>query len=207
MLPAGGPHMWQPFASHQQGWTDALLPRKSAPDSTSQPGWVVHGTRLSFSPNTTIEAVCLSQAPIGGRLLGLPGPYHRHAIGTFNTCSRVPTPRSWTDTGWGYHIDNFGIAIALSPPFPSEGSTDPLMACFSPNTAIASLRLWIGSPSLFVLDPCLICLNSACISFTDNQVYSMVCVYHRVIPWWFHNLLLFCSIGARVSLNSSEYPT
>jgi hypothetical protein len=41
----------------QQGWTDALLPRKNAPDSTSQPDWVVRGTCLSFSPNTTIEAV------------------------------------------------------------------------------------------------------------------------------------------------------
>jgi hypothetical protein len=37
MLPAGGPHMWQPFMSHQQGWTDALLSRKIGLDSTSQP--------------------------------------------------------------------------------------------------------------------------------------------------------------------------
>jgi hypothetical protein len=29
-----------------------------------------------------------SQAFVDIRLLGLPGPYHRHAIGTFNTCSR-----------------------------------------------------------------------------------------------------------------------
>jgi hypothetical protein len=46
-----------------------------------------------------------SQTPVDGRLLGLPGPYHRHAIGTFNTCSRVPTPRSLIDTGEGYHIE------------------------------------------------------------------------------------------------------
>jgi hypothetical protein len=50
---------------------DALLPRKSAPDSTSQSDWVVRGTHLSFSFNTAIEAVRLSQAPIDGRLLGL----------------------------------------------------------------------------------------------------------------------------------------
>jgi hypothetical protein len=124
-LPAGGPHTWHPFMSHQQGWTDALLPRKSAPDSTSQPSWVVHGTSLSFSPNTTIEAVRLSQAPVVGRLLGLPGPYHWHVIGTFNTCSRLPTSRSLTDVGGGYHIENLRIATVLSPPFPSEGSTDP----------------------------------------------------------------------------------
>jgi hypothetical protein len=48
----------------QQSWTDALLPRKSAPDSTSQPDWVARETHLSFSPNTTIEAVRLSQASI-----------------------------------------------------------------------------------------------------------------------------------------------
>jgi hypothetical protein len=117
-LPVGGPRTWQPFTSHQQGWTDALLPRKSAPNSTSQ-------LSLSFSPNTTIEAVRLSQAPVGGRLIGLPDPCHRHAIDTFNTWSRVPTPRSLIDIGGGYHIENFKIAIALSPPLPSEGSTDP----------------------------------------------------------------------------------
>jgi hypothetical protein len=124
-LPAGGLHTWQPFTSRQQSWTDALLPRKSAPDSTSQLGWVVHGTHLSFSPNTAIEAVRLSQAPVGDRLLSLPDPYHWHAIGTFNTCSRVPTSQSLTDTGRGYHIENLRIDTTLSPPFPSECSTDP----------------------------------------------------------------------------------
>jgi hypothetical protein len=125
MLPAGSPRMRQPFTPTQQSWTDSLLPRKSAPDSTSQPGWVVHETHLSFSSNTIIEAVRLSQTSIDNRLLGLPGPYHWHAIGTFNTCSRVPAPRSLTDTCEGYHIENLRIATALSPPFPSEGSSDP----------------------------------------------------------------------------------
>jgi hypothetical protein len=67
----------------------------------------------------------LSQAPVGSRLQGLPGPYHRHAVGTFNTSSRVPTPRSLIDTGGGYHIENLRIATTLSLPFCSEGSTDP----------------------------------------------------------------------------------
>jgi hypothetical protein len=102
-----------------------VLPRKSVPDSTSQPGWVARGTHLNFPPKIAIEAVGLSQAPVDGRLLGLPGPYHRHVIGTFNTCSRVPTPRSLTNTDGGYHIENLRIATALSSPFPSEGSTDP----------------------------------------------------------------------------------
>jgi hypothetical protein len=99
-------------------------PEKKRSQLHPQPGWVVHRTRLSFSPNTVIEAVHLSQISVDNRLLGLPGPYHRHAIGTFNTYPRVPTPRSLTDTGGGYHIENLIISPALSPPFPSEGSTD-----------------------------------------------------------------------------------
>jgi hypothetical protein len=86
---------------------------------------VVRETRLGFSPNTAIEAVHLSQAPVSGRLLGLPGPHHRHAIGMFNICSQVPTPRSLTDTDGGYHIENLRRDTTLSPPFPSEGSIDP----------------------------------------------------------------------------------
>jgi hypothetical protein len=124
-LPAGSPHMWEPFTITQQSWTDSLLLRKSAPDSTSQPGWVVRGTHLSFSPKTAIEAVHLRQKSVDNRLLGLPGPHHRHAIGTFNTCSQVPTPRSLTDKGGGYHIENLGIATALYLPFSFEGCTDP----------------------------------------------------------------------------------
>jgi hypothetical protein len=99
-------------------------PEKSAPDSTSQPGCVVHRT-LNFSPNTAIETMHLSQTSVDNMLLGLPGPYYRHAIGTFNTCSRTPTHRSLTDTGGGYHIENLIIATTLSSPFPSKGSTDP----------------------------------------------------------------------------------
>jgi hypothetical protein len=56
------------------------------------------------------------------RLIGL---ISLHVISTFNTCSRVPTPQSLADTGGGYHIENLRIATALSPPFPSEGSSDP----------------------------------------------------------------------------------
>jgi hypothetical protein len=34
-------------------------------------------------------------------------------IGIFNTCSQVPTPRSLTNTGEGYHIENLEIATTL----------------------------------------------------------------------------------------------
>jgi hypothetical protein len=72
------------------GWI-LLLPRKNAPDSTSQLGSVAHGTHLNFSPNTAIEAVGISQEHVDDPLLGLPGSYLWHEIGTFNTCSWVPT--------------------------------------------------------------------------------------------------------------------
>jgi hypothetical protein len=102
-----------------------LILRKSVPDSTSQPGWVAHETHLNFSSNTAIGSVGLSQASINSRLLGLPHPYQQHVIGTFNTCSWIPTPQSLTDTGGTYHIGNLKIATTLSPSFPFEGSTDP----------------------------------------------------------------------------------
>jgi hypothetical protein len=41
-----------------------------------------------------------------------------------------------------------------------------------------SLRLMIESLSLFVSDPCLAFLSSAWISFTLNQMYSLVHVYY-----------------------------
>jgi hypothetical protein len=51
----------------------------------------------------TKEVVGLSQASVDNGLLGLPGPYHRHVIDTFNTCSRGSTHQSLADTGGGYN--------------------------------------------------------------------------------------------------------
>jgi hypothetical protein len=97
---------------------DALLLRKSAPDSTSQPDWVAHWTHLSFSPNITIEAVHLSQASIDDRLLGLLVPYHQHVISTFDTYSRGPTHRSLIDTGRGNNLG--GADLLHHTPQPSQ---------------------------------------------------------------------------------------
>jgi hypothetical protein len=60
-----------------------------------------------------------SQTPINSRLLGLPGSHHRHAIGTFNTCSLGPTERSLTDTGRGYNLEGAGLPHTHSPTFPT----------------------------------------------------------------------------------------
>jgi hypothetical protein len=117
-----GPHI-STFRESSTG-----LDRSTTPDSTSQPGWVAHGTRLNFSPNTTIEAVHLSQAFVGGRLLDLLGPYHHHAISTFNTCLQGPTHRYLTDTGGGYNHEGANLPHHTSRPsqltalyFPPKG--------------------------------------------------------------------------------------
>jgi hypothetical protein len=77
---------------------------KGIPDyipSTSA-DWSV-GPHLVSLLLSTKEVVGLSQASVGGKLLGLPGPYHRYAIGTFNTCLRGLTHRSLIDIGGGYN--------------------------------------------------------------------------------------------------------
>jgi hypothetical protein len=125
-LPTGGPRTGQPFMSCRQSWAGPLLLRKRTPD-------IIHSASADRSaglypaslPSQPMKQWGQSQASISGRLLGLLGPYHQHVISTFNSCSRVPTPQSLTDTGGGYHKENLIIATALSPPFPFEGSTDP----------------------------------------------------------------------------------
>jgi hypothetical protein len=125
-LPVGGPRTWQHFTSHRQSWAGPLLLRKRAPD-------IIHSVSADRSmgpypvslPSQPMKQWGQSQASISDRLLGLLGPYHQHTIDTFNTCSRVPTPRFLTDIGGSYHIKNLKIATTLSLSFPSEGFTDP----------------------------------------------------------------------------------
>jgi hypothetical protein len=126
ILYAGGPRTWQPFTSHWQSWAGPLHLRKRAPDTIlSAPADRSVGLYPTSHPSQPMKQWGQSQASIKGWLLGLLGSYHQHAIDTFNTYSRVPTPRSLTDTGRGYHIENLEIATTLSPPFRSEGFTDP----------------------------------------------------------------------------------
>jgi hypothetical protein len=114
--------------SRQQIWIDPLHPRRRAPDT-------IHST-------TTIRSVgphlaSLPQQPkssgeksthVDNWLLGLPGSYHRHAIGTFNTCSRGPTERSLIDTGGGYNLGGAGLPHTHSPTFPTSCPHFLLMA-------------------------------------------------------------------------------
>jgi hypothetical protein len=85
---------------------------------------VIRGSVPSFSPEPTIEVVGKSQASVDNQLLGLPGPYHWNAIGTFNTCSRGPTHRSLTNTGGGYSLG--GARFPHTTPQPSR----PMVSTF-----------------------------------------------------------------------------
>jgi hypothetical protein len=80
--------------------------------------WPIRRSIPSFSPEPTNEVVEKAKISINIRLLGLPGPYHRHAIDTFNTCSQGPTHRSLTDTGGGYNLA--GASLPHTTPRPSQ---------------------------------------------------------------------------------------
>jgi hypothetical protein len=83
-------------------------------------GWPIHESIPSFSPEPINEAVEKAKTSINSRLLGLPGPYHQYAIGTFNTCSRGPTHQSLTDTGVGYNLRGVGLPHTHSSTFPTS---------------------------------------------------------------------------------------
>jgi hypothetical protein len=129
MLSAGGPRIWQPFTLTQQSWTDSLLPRKSAPDSTFQPGWVAHGTLLSLSPkhNHWISVLKIN-IYWWTCYIDLLGPYHQHLISTFNTCSQGPTHWFLTDTGGGYNLKGAGLPHHTLQPSQPAVSTFHLRA-------------------------------------------------------------------------------
>jgi hypothetical protein len=114
--------------SHQQIWTDPLHPRKRAPDiihSTTAIGSTgLYPASLPQQPKSSGEKLTL----VDNRLPGLPGSYHWYAIGTFNTCSRGPTERSWIDTDGGYNLEGAGSPHTQSPTFPTSYLSFPLLA-------------------------------------------------------------------------------
>jgi hypothetical protein len=97
---------------------DTAPEKKGSRHNPQHDGWPIHGSVPSFSPELAIKAVGVKPPSIDGRLLGLPGPYHRHTIGTFNNCLRGPTHRSLTDTGRGYSHE--GADFPQTTPRPSQ---------------------------------------------------------------------------------------
>jgi hypothetical protein len=164
-------HTWSVYSnilrSHQQCRTDALLPRKNAPDSTSQPSWVAHGTCLNFSPNTTIEAMRWSQSSVDSMLLGLLGPYYEHAISTFNTYSRGLTHRSLSDTGGGYNLG--GASLSHHTPRPSQ----LMVLCFPPK-APAQSRVKHPTITSWTKEEQTLNLVSGSLHSTSTAIYHLI---------------------------------
>jgi hypothetical protein len=121
-LPVSGLHTWQPFTLTQQSWTDSLLQRKSALDSTSQPGWVAHGTRLSFSPKHNHWSSAFKPNIYWWTCyIGLLDPYHQHVISTFNTCSREANPSVFNRHRRRLQLWRCRFPTYHSPTFPTSG--------------------------------------------------------------------------------------
>jgi hypothetical protein len=107
--------------SHRQIWTDpTALEKKGSRHNPQHTGRPICGSVPSFSSKPTNELVGLSQTSVMDKLLGLLGPYHQHAIGTFNTCSWRPTHQSLTDTGGGYNLE--GAGFPRTTPRPSQST-------------------------------------------------------------------------------------
>jgi hypothetical protein len=126
--PSYASYGWSPYvATFHESSTE--LDRVTAPEkkgSRHNPqcvGSPIRGSVPSFSPEPTNEGMEKVKTSINSRLLGLPGPYHRHAIGVFNTCSRGPTERSLTDTGRGYNLG--GADLPQPTPRPSQPAVSP----------------------------------------------------------------------------------
>jgi hypothetical protein len=95
---------------------------KGSQHNLQHAGWSIHVSVPSFSPGSAIEAVGVKPPSVDGRLLGLPGPYHRHVIGTFNTWSRGPPHRSLIDTDGGYSFRGAGLPHT-TPDLPNQLSS------------------------------------------------------------------------------------
>jgi hypothetical protein len=168
---AASPYTWQFFMSHQQIWMDPTAPEKKGSRHNPQhAGWPIRGSIHNFSPKPTNEAVDLSQASVNYKLLDLLDPYHRHAIGTFNTCSLGPTHRFLTNTGRGYNLE--GAVFPHTTPRPSQSAVSSFHLRAPPN-----LRLSINSlPSELKGDPA---LNLA----TGSLHSTSTITYHLSIAW------------------------
>jgi hypothetical protein len=90
--------------------------KKGSQHNPQHDGSPIHGFLPSFSPKPAINAVGVKPPYVDHRPLGLLGPYHRHAIGMFNTCSRGLTHRSLTNTGRGYNLEGAGFPHTTHQP-------------------------------------------------------------------------------------------
>jgi hypothetical protein len=141
------PHTWQPFTRRQQIWTDLIAPEKKGFRHNPQHvGWLIRGSIPSFCPEPANEAGGISQAPVGDQLLGLPDLYHRHAIGTFNTCSRGANPSVLNRHRRGNNLGGAGLPHTHSPTFPTSCPHFPLVApsgLYFNQVPLIKLKYWV----------------------------------------------------------------
>jgi hypothetical protein len=104
--------------SHQQSFTVTAPEKKKFLTTSQYTDWLIYGSPSSFSPPHNHRSSGENHITVNNRLIGLLGPYHQHAIGTFNTCSRGPTHRSLTNTGEGYNLG--GADLPHHTPQPSQ---------------------------------------------------------------------------------------
>jgi hypothetical protein len=105
-LPAGSPRTWQSFTLTPQSWTDSTAPEKKGSPTTSlvcQLADLRVPTQF-LSPHNHWNSKLKPNIYWGHAILVYWAHKHQHAIGTFNTCSWVPTPRSLTNTDEGYNL-------------------------------------------------------------------------------------------------------
>jgi hypothetical protein len=94
MVPVRGNLSWDPDSI---GQSHCSQEKGLSTQSTAR--WLIDPwVRTQFLSQNSQWSSGESHTSINSGLVGLPGPYHRHAIGTFNTCSRGPTERSLTNT-------------------------------------------------------------------------------------------------------------
>jgi hypothetical protein len=122
-------HLKQHFIQSSTDLNRSTAPEKKGSWHNQQhAGHLILRSIPSFSPTTVNGAVEQSQASVDNRLLGLPGPYHRHAIDTFNICLRWSIHRSLTNTGGVYNLGGVGLPRTHSPTFPTSCLHFPLRA-------------------------------------------------------------------------------
>jgi hypothetical protein len=121
-LPAGGLHTWQPFIQ------STAPEKKGSRHNLQHADCPIRRSVPSFSLTTVNGTVEKSQASVDSWLLGLLGPYHRHAIGTFNTYSHGPTERSLIDTGGCYNLGGADLPRIHSLIFSTSCPHFPLVA-------------------------------------------------------------------------------
>jgi hypothetical protein len=114
--------------SRQQIWTNPLHSRRMAPDTIHSTTAIRSRVCTQLLSHNSQRAVEKSQAPVDHQLLDLLGLYHRHANGTFNTCSWGPIERSLINAGGDYNLGGVDLPHTHSPTFPTSCLHFPLVA-------------------------------------------------------------------------------